>query len=150
MSCDPSQNVQQWLRIILVCILYWYLIAWKSTVLALGTVVWRSHTLSKGERVWSAYIPFSHEIGLDRQQIYARRDNYMRACVIQPKSNHTPLQRNARANHLSPSLSTLVTPPRLASIGSWHNALITDILISTETIDERKIKALQLDTCLQL
>ena len=50
--------------------------------------------------------PFSHEIGLDRQQIYARRDNNMRACVIQPKSNHTPLHRNARTSHLSPSLST--------------------------------------------
>ena len=38
------------------------------------------------------YIPFSHEIGLDRQQIYARRDNYMRACVIHPKSNHTVMR----------------------------------------------------------
>ena len=50
----------------------------------------------KGESV----NPFSHEIGSDRQQIFAgnfRQDNNMRACVIQPKSNHTPLHRNACA-----------------------------------------------------
>ena len=95
------------------------------------------------------YIPFSHEIGLDRQQIYARRDNNMCACVIQPKSNHTPLHRNARALAISLPAFHLATPPRLASIGqvrrSWHNALITDFLafffLSTERIDERKIKA---------
>ena len=76
------------------------------------------------------YAPFSHEIGLDRQQIYARQDNNMRACVIQPKSNHTPLHRNARALAISLPAFHPATPPRLASIGqvkrSWHNALITD------------------------
>ena len=61
------------------------------------------------------FIPFSHEIGLDRQQIYASRD--MRACVIQPKSNHTPLHRNARALAISLPAFHPATPPRLASIG---------------------------------
>ena len=74
----------------------------------------------------SLYIPFSHKIGSDRQQIYAgnfRQDNNMRACVIQPKSNHTPLHRNARTE---PSLSQpfhLATPPRLASIGQVRRSL---------------------------
>ena len=41
----------------------------------------------------------------------------MRACVIQPKSNHTPLHRNARALAISLPAFHPAMPPRLASIG---------------------------------
>ena len=76
-----------------------------------------SHSHPQINNSVAAYIPFSHEIGLDRQQIYARRDNNMRACVIQPKSNHTPLHRNARALAISLPAFHPAMPPRLASIG---------------------------------
>ena len=75
-----------------------------STGIAVGTstVVRYSERSAIGRGRYRRFhcIPFSHEIGSDRQQIFAgnfRQDNNMRACVIQPKSNHTLLHRNARA-----------------------------------------------------
>ena len=93
------------------------------------------------------HIPFSHEIGLDRQQIYARRDNNMRACVIQPKSNHTPLHRNARALAISlpafpPSYATsarIYRPGETLMTQCTHYGFFR--FFCTERIDERNIKA---------
>ena len=94
------------------------------------------------------HIPFSHEIGLDQQQIYAGnfcRDNNMHTCVIQPKSSHTPLQCNAHALAISllpfsPSYATsalIYQPGETLMTQCTHYGFFCYF----ERIDERKIKA---------